>query len=81
MSLEAAEREYFKYLQNKVQALTESKRARSSNLKASKQAAAAEAVAAAAMVAAAVAPPVTDEIVSKRRGRKPKNIIAESIIP
>ncbi len=67
MSLEAAEREYFKYLQNKV--------------KQSKQAAAAEAVAAAAMVAAAVAPPVTDEIVSKRRGRKPKNIIAESIIP
>ena len=62
MSLEAAEREYLKYLQNKVRQ--------------NKQAAAAEALAAAAQAAAAVvAPPNTpdvEETVSKKRGRKPK---------
>ncbi len=61
MSLEAAEREYLKYLQNKV--------------KQNKQAAAAEALAAAAQAAAVAAPPNTpdvEETVSKKRGRKPK---------
>jgi guanyl-specific ribonuclease Sa len=61
MSLEAAEREYLKYLQNKM--------------KQSKQAAAAEALAAAAQAVAVAAPPTTpvgEEPVSKKRGRKPK---------
>jgi len=60
MSLETAEREYLKYLQNKV--------------KQNKQAAAAEARAAAAQAVAAVPPttPVDEEPVSKKRGRKPK---------
>ena len=61
MSLEAAEREYLKYLQNKV--------------KQNKQAAAAEALAAAAQAAAVAAPPntpVVEETVSKKRGRKPE---------
>jgi len=61
MSLEAAEREYLKYLQHKV--------------KQNKQAAAAEALAAAAQAAAVAAPPNTpnvEETVSKKRGRKPK---------
>ncbi len=62
MSLEAAEREYLKYLQHKV--------------KQNKQAAAAEALAAAAQAAAVAAPPTTpvdvEETVSKKRGRKPK---------
>ena len=60
MSLETAEREYLKYLQNKV--------------KQNKQAAAAEALAAAAQAAVVAAPttPVDEEPVSKKRGRKPK---------
>lgn len=60
MSLEAAEREYLKYLQHKV--------------KQNKQAAAAEALAAAAQAAAVAAPPNTPDVetVSKKRGRKPK---------
>ena len=61
MSLETAEREYLKYLQNKV--------------KQNKQAAAAEALAAAAQAATVAAPPNTpdvEETVSKKRGRKPK---------
>ncbi len=61
MSLEAAEREYLKYLQHKV--------------KQNKQAAAAEALAAAAQAAAVAAPPNTldvEEPISKKRGRKPK---------
>jgi len=61
MSLEAAEREYLKYLQHKV--------------KQNKQAAAAEALAVAAQAAAVAAPPNTpdvEETVSKKRGRKPK---------
>ena len=66
MSLEAAEREYLKYLQNKM--------------KQSKQAAAAEALAAAAQAAAVAAPPTTpvgEEPVSKKRGRKPKASVSQ----
>ncbi len=62
MSLEAAEREYFKYLQNKM--------------KQSKQAAAAEALAAAAQAAAVAAPPTTpvgEEPASKKTRPKTKS--------
>jgi len=62
MSLEQAEREYFKYLQKKVRE--------------SKQAAIAAEVAAATVATAAAAPaatPVAEEVAaSKKRGRKPK---------
>ncbi len=79
MSLEAAEREYLKYLQRKV--------------KQNKQAAAAEALAAAAQAAAVAAPPTTpvaEEPVGEKRGRKPKvvqddaealRLVVESIRP
>ena len=66
MSLEQAEREYFKHLQKKVRE--------------SKQAAIAAEVAVATAAAAAAAPaptPVAEEAaVSKRRGRKPKQSVS-----
>ena len=65
MSLEQAEREYFKYLQKKVRE--------------SKQAAIAAEVAAATVAAAAAlaATPVAEEVAaSKKRGRKPKQPVS-----
>jgi len=62
MSLEQAEREYFKYLQKKVR---ESKQA------AIAAEVAAATAAAAAATAAPAATPVAEEV-SKKRGRKPK---------
>ena len=65
MSLEQAEREYFKYLQKKVR---ESKQAAIAA-----EVAAATAAAAAAATAAPAATPVAEEVAaSKKRGRKPK---------
>ena len=63
MSLEQAEREYFKYLQKKVRE--------------SKQAAIAAEVAAATAAAAPAATPVAEEVAaSKKRGRKPKQSVS-----
>jgi len=68
MSLEQAEREYFKYLQKKVR---ESKQA------AIAAEVAAATAAAAAATAAPAATPVAEEVAaSKKRGRKPKQPVS-----